>query len=350
MTNTSLSVLQAGPYISVQDEGRPGWLRSGVSQGGAMDLAALEDGRLLVGNPRGLGAIEMLGLGGRFQAGERPLCAALTGACFPARIEGKAVEPYTSFTLQPRKILEISAAETGNYGLLSIAGGIITEPVLGSRSTHVRAGFGGYEGRCLKQGDVLPVGAANGVSGGYQLPYMRDHFLGEVRILWGSQVELFGQDELVRFQETHFEVTHDMDRMGARLTSEAAPIHSAKGLVAISGPIALGDIQVPGHGRPIVLLADRQTTGGYPRIATIIAADLAGFAQCPAGSKLRFKPVSEYKALEALGDMHERRATRGEQLVKKSDDPYESTKLLSENLISGVVSSFDKVKNEDVKS
>ena len=343
----SLKILKAGPYISVQDEGRSGWLRSGVSQGGAMDTRALEEGRLLVGNERGLAALEMLGLGGRFEAMGSPLTIALSGASFTAKVEGIAIEPLTSFTLQPRQVLEIGSAKSGNYGTLSIAGGIDVKPVLGSRSTHIRAGFGGFEGRLLQRGDVLPIGESMVQSSALKLVLKNRQAAEKIRIIWGAQASLFDADELQRFVDTKFEVTHELDRMGARLATDAAPIYSEKGLVAISGAIALGDIQVTGGGRPVVLLADRQPTGGYPRIGTIIAADLTNFVQRPAGASVRFCPVSEEEAIKAYHKMHDERTNLPEQLVKGFGDPYDSHRLLSQNLISGAVGSVQNLRDKD---
>ncbi len=343
----ALKVLKAGPYVSVQDEGRSGWLRSGVSQGGAMDARALEEGRLLVGNERGLAILEMLGLGGRFEAMGSPLTLALTGARFEAKIEGKAIEPLASFTLQPGQVLEIGSAKIGNYGSLSISGGIDVKSVLGSRSTHIRARFGGFEGRLLQEGDVLPIGEAEDRSSALSLALPKRQVRTKIRIIWGAQASLFDADELQRFVDTKFEITHGIDRMGARLATDAAPIHSEKGLVAISGAIALGDIQVTGGGRPVVLLADRQPTGGYPRIGTIIAADLANFVQRRSGSTVQFCPVSEEEAIEAYHKMHADLATLPQQLVKGFGDPYDSHRLLSQNLISGAVGSVQNASDKD---
>ena len=346
----ALKVLKAGPYISVQDKGRPGWLRSGVSQGGAMDARALEEGRLLVGNEPGLAALEMLGLGGRFEAVGNGLTMALTGAYFTMNVDGKAVEPYRSFTLQPGQVLEIGSVKNGNYGTLSIAGGIDVKPVLGSRSTHIRAGFGGFEGRVLKQGDVLPIGDAEAQSRSGAL--MREDRLAskKIRILWGAQASLFDDGELQRFADTRFKVTHEIDRMGARLVTDSAPIHSQKGLVAISGAIALGDIQVTGSGRLVVLLVDRQPTGGYPRIGTIIAADLANFIQRPPGMEVCFEAVSEEEAIAAYHKRHAELAQLPDQLVKGFGDPFESHKLLSQNLISGAVGRVHHSRDKDQSS
>ena len=333
-----LEIINAGPYISVQDEGRPGYLRSGVSQGGAMDDLALEEGRLLVGNKARCAALEMLTIGGQFRVHGGEIFAALTGAEFHATVDGEDIVPRTGFRLQPGQNLKISAAKKGNYGYLSIAGGIECELVLGSRSTHVQAGFGGFEGRCVRGGDRLPIAVTPDQSGFTALPVLDQDRSPVIRILWGAQAELFSKQEQQRFIATEFEISHEINRMGARLMSDADPIHSEAGLTILSGAIVLGDIQVPGNGRPIVLLADRQPTGGYPRIATIIMADIARFAQLRPGTKISFTPVRQTEALEALSQRRVLIEKLPDMLVRNSGDPLSSNALLAQNLISGVVS------------
>ncbi len=334
----TLEVLSIGPYVSVQDEGRPGHLRHGVSSGGAIDPLALEAGRLLVSNEHECAAFEMLALGGRWRAGDEPLLMALTGAHFPAHIEGRPLEPLCSFWLRPGEILDIRVARIGNYGYLSIAGGIDVPLVLGSRSTHIRGGFGGYQGRLLQAGDRLSIGAASGAGKACRLLLQQESAIVEVRILWSAQAALLEKGERQRFLDTPFEITHERDRMGVRLKSNSDPIRLRNGLNALSGIVAMGDIQVPGNGQPIILLNDRQPTGGYPRIATIIGADLICFAQLPAGSRVKFKAVDEQVAVSALQKMKEEAGSMATRLEPVAREPLSTHQLLSQNLISGVVS------------
>ncbi len=347
MINGALKVLQAGPCISVQDEGRSGWLRHGVTQGGAMDLRALEQGRLLVGNEPGKAALEIFAMGGRFEALDKGLTLALTGARFPAKIDAQNIAALTSFHLEPGQVLEIGAAQSGNYGYLSVAGGMDVPVVLGSRSTHVRAGFGGFYGRCLKANDIVPIGESDRVPSPQRFLEQRQDTGEDIRILWGAQAQMFDDEQLRRFAETRFAITHELDRMGVRLMSEMASFQADRGLVAISGIVAAGDIQISGDGQPVVLLSDRQPTGGYPRIATIITADIAAFSQRQIGSFIRFIPVTETEALAALKGWYEQRQRLPEQLVKGNDNPLETHRLLSQNLISGVVSSLPDKPNKD---
>ncbi len=345
---TRLAVLQAGPHITVQDEGRPGLLRLGITPGGAIDPLALEEGRLLVGNPPGRAALEIAGTGGRFLVrGERPLVMALTGAPVVAKRQGRGLEHGCSFPVAPGEVLVTGAVTGGTYAYLSVAGGIDVKPVLGSRSTHLRAGFGGFEGRCLQAGDLLPIGAKSAPDRLCRLPEeTKPPPLREFRILWAAQKDSFSESERRRFEQTSFEVTHERDRMGMRLASEADPISVNRGLVALSGPVVAGDIQVPGNGRPTVLLADHQPTGGYPRIATIIAADLAAFAQCPVGARVRFRSVCEREAIEALEELSARVRALPDRLQPVEENIFDTDRLLSANLISGVVFKNDQSRDD----
>ncbi len=339
--SAGLKVLRAGPCVSVQDRGRPGFLRDGIAEGGAIDRLALEEGRLLVGNDPGLACLEYAGYGGRFEIAGAPLCLALTGASAPLRLDDKPLQPRCSFSARPGQVIELGMPVDGNYSYLSVAGGIDVTPVLGSRSTHVRGGFGGFEGRCLRKGDLLPVGKTEQSSCGMVLHHPDRSLDAPIRILWSAQRDLFGEKELQLFANTAFVVTSEYDRMGVRLRSRAAPVCVQKGLEALSGVIVAGDIQIPGNGQPVVLLADHQPTGGYPRIATIIAADLDMFAQLPPGSEVRFEPVTEQQAVEALAQLSKRIGRLPERLQKHVADPLAPAELLSTNLISGVTTGSD---------
>ena len=332
-----LDVLSIGPYVSVQDEGRPGYLRYGVSLGGAVDARAFEAGRLLVGNERGGAVLEMLSLGGRLRAGDEPLLMALTGARFSAHIEERPIKPLCSFWLRPGEVLDIGAARSGTYGYLSIAGGIDVPLVLGSGSTHIRDGFGGYKGRLLQAGDRLSVDATTDVGKVCCLSLQQSPVIGKVRILWSAQSALLKKGERQRFLDTSFEITHELDRMGVRLNSDSDPVRLNNGLNVLSGIVAMGDIQVPGTGQPIVLLNDHQPTGGYPRIATIIGADLIRFAQLSAGSKVKFKAIDELEAISAYQKMKEEVNNMASRVEPMTRGPLSTDQLLSQNLISGVV-------------
>lgn len=333
-----LEVLSAGPCVTVQDRGRPGLQRYGVAGGGALDPYALAEGAALLGNPPDAAALELFGLGGSFRALERPLRFALSGAVMPAaKIALDASrEPLawrSSSVLQPGEVLEIGAAAEGPVGYLHLGGGVATTPVLGSRAVHLRAGIGG--GR-LEAGDHVPVGDDKGRADRLTLPqpgYLAER---EIRVLWGPQVELFDAAERQRFLDTAFTVSTHRDRMAARL--EGGAFKASAQLTGLSAAVSLGDIQVPGDGTPLVLLADRQPTGGYPRIATIITADLPAFAQMPSSTPFRFVLVEReaaVKALKAWRDAVKALASQVQPLVR---DPRSIPDLLSYNLIDGMVS------------
>ncbi len=338
MSARGLIVREAGLATSVQDRGRPGYQRQGVAEGGAVDARALAVGAALLGQDGGLAVLEMVGTGGGFEAVGGPLRLALTGAAFKADVDGRRVAWNTSFALEPGHVLTVGPSDPkgGVYGYLHVGGGIDVPAVLGSRSTHLRAGFGGFEGRTLRAGDRLPVGADAGGPVGRTIDVPWAAPPRRVRVLWGVQASEFADAERERFTATDFQVTPARDRMGMKLGFEGAPFVTERSLTLISDAVVLGDVQIPGDGKPIVLLADRQPTGGYPRLATVITADLGAFAQLPAGAAVRFVPVDEAEAVKALrGHRRElgRLAERVRPVLRALDDVEH---LLSVNLIDGV--------------
>ncbi len=333
-----LEVLSAGPCVTVQDHGRPGLQRYGVAEGGALDPFALTEGQALLGNAADAAALELFGMGGSFRALDRPLRFALTGAVMPAVRQSTVGERESlawrsSGVLQPGEVLEIGAAAEGLVGYLHLGGGIATEPVLGSRAVHLRAGIGG--GR-LQAGAVVPQGEDAGRADRLTLPQHSYLALREIRVLWGPQAESFDAHERQRFLDTSFTVSNRRDRMAARL--EGAVLDASGHLTGLSDAVSLGDVQVPGDGAPLVLLADRQPTGGYPRIATVIAADLAAFAQMPSATPFRFKLVERDQALAALKAWRAELSSLPGEVRPLVRDPHSIPDLLSYNLIDGMIS------------
>lgn len=348
-----LEVLSAGPSITVQDRGRPGFQRYGVAGGGALDPYALAEGAVLLGNPGEAAALELFGLGGSFRALEQPLRFALSGAVMPAAkiaVDGKreSLAWRASSLLLPGEVLEIGAATTGLVGYLHLGGGVATEPVLGSRAVHLRAGIGG--GR-LDAGDRVPVGedpvgedpGDEGPGGerkarADRLTLPLPGYLGqrEIRVLWGPQAALFDAAERQRFLDTEFTVSTHRDRMAARLAGGV--FEASAQLTGLSAAVSLGDVQVPGDGAPLVLLADRQPTGGYPRIATVITADLPAFAQMPSSAPFRFVLVERAAAVKALKAWRDQVTGLAGQVRPLVRDPRNIPDLLSYNLIDGMIS------------
>lgn len=337
-----LEVVSAGPSLTLQDRGRPGLQRFGITEGGAMDWVALAEGEALLGNPEGCAAIEMAGWGGRFRAVGAPLRLALTGAAMRARLGGEAVAWRSSLTLEPGAVLEIGAAEDGTYGYLHVGGGFATAPQIGSRSTHLRSAIGGLDGRALRDGDRLPIGEDPGGDTGRVLPGAERFGRREIRVLWGAQAEAFSEAERERFLATEFDMTTRRDRQGARLQPQGDPFHADTALTGVSDAVVAGDIQVPGDGLPVALLADRQPTGGYPRIATVISADLAALVQIPSHARFRFRLATEAEALDALRRQRRAVAELPRLVAPLVRDPRDMGDLLAFNLVDGVISAREE--------
>ena len=295
-----LKIISAGPGLTVQDDGRPGYQRYGLAESGAMDRLALAEGAALLGAETKRPLLEMFRMGGVFQAQGRGLRIALTGAEMKARIDDEPIAWNSSHLLPLNSRLVIGPAAKGVYGYLSIGGGIAVEPRMGSCSTHLRAGIGGYEGRPLKAGDLLPIGKDEGRGTGRSVEPL-DRFCNTlIRVMWGPQRDMFSTAEQRCFLETAYTVTDRMDRMGVCLTMEGEPLLAKNHLSGVSDAVLHGDIQIAGNGRPVVLMADRPTTGGYPRIATVITADLPLFAQLEPGRKVGFRVVEIDEAVALL--------------------------------------------------
>jgi biotin-dependent carboxylase-like uncharacterized protein len=266
---TVLTILRCGPLTTLQDAGRFGMLRHGISASGPMDRGAFAAAGAALGRAGGTGIEYTQGLA--FES-DGPLTIA-----WP---EVRAVKAGNRIEIPPA---------LGNYGYLRFDREIEVAPVLGSRSTNVTVGLGGYKGRSLKAGDRLvfgPVGEAERV-----LPAAAAAPTGPVRIIWGLHADLFAPALRQRFSETGFRVTNSLDRMGVRLEDPAGLFREQRRLSLVSDAIVPGDVQILGDGTPIVLMRDHQPTGGYPRIATVVSADLDRFAQMRPGTELMFRPV-----------------------------------------------------------
>lgn len=330
---SGLKVLRAGPAMTVQDLGRSGTLAFGLSRGGAADREAIYEGAALLGQGAECAALEMVGVGGVFEA-ERDMRIALSGAPMTARIDGRAVSWHASHDLAAGTRLEIGAAQSGTYGYLHLGGGINTPRVLGARAVHMVAGLGGP----VQTGDCLPVGADKGQGTGALLT-ARDRFRGgDVRVVASLQTEFFDKNTLQRFETTQFRRDPRANRMGVRLASDGPGFGVDGGLKVLSEVITSGDIQITGDGAPFVLMSESQTTGGYPRIATVVPCDLPVVAQAPAGAPIRlhFVPLDEAVALHRrwMSDMKSLR-NRLQRLVRAPED---IGNLAEYQLISGVTS------------
>jgi 5-oxoprolinase (ATP-hydrolysing) subunit C len=328
-----LVVKACGPMTTLQDRGRLGYQRFGVSPSGAMDRRALAMANVLVGNPPETAAIEFMNLGGAFMAEGGDLCVALVGAGSSLSIDGTAVASQTSVLLNEGQTLEVGHPRTGTFAYLAIAGGFGVEPQLGSLSFHLRSRLGGLNGTSLKAGDRLPCGAAP-VGEPMQLALALPEEAGHIRVMLGPQDDYFTPESIYLLQESEFTISSQADRMGFQLTGPR--LEHAKGFNIVSDGIVDGHIQVPGSGQPIVLMRDRQTAGGYPKIATVISADLARFAQMRPGTSVRFKIVQRDEAVAAARQLRDWIAALPSHLTPVRFD-LTTEHLLSRNLIGGMV-------------
>lgn len=331
---TELLIQSAGPATSLQDTGRFAWQRFGVGPAGAMDRLSLALANVLVGNQPGQGAIEFVLAGGRLQVSGGSARIALAGDSV-LKVDGSVVPPLTSATAHDGQVIELATARSGIFFYLAVAGGFSLAPTLGSLSLHHRSGIGGLEGRPLRAGDHLPLKAADPSGPELALPELPRAVAGPIRVVLGPQDDHFTAAGLATLINSDYVISEQADRMGMRLVGP--PIeHSAKGFNIVSDGIATGAMQVPGNGQPLILLADRQTTGGYPKIATVISWDLPRLAQSRPGTKLRFATVERAEAVRiAKAADAEFRALIGK--VRPSGlAGLDSSQLLSVNLVDGV--------------
>lgn len=299
---SALRLVAAGPLSTVQDGGRVGWLRYGVAPAGAADPPMMAVANALVGNPPNAAAIEFTLLGDGYAAEAESVRIAVAGDA-ALTIDDAPALPWRSHVLRRGQVLRVKALKRDTRGYVAMAGGIALAPVLGSVATHVRTGLGGIEGRKLKVGDRLPLthdAAPAGEERAFD-PALLPPRATSLRVLLGPQDDCFTPAGIATFLSAEYTVTREADRMGYRL--EGPPIEHASGYNIVSDGIPLGAVQVPGSGQPIVMLVDRQTTGGYPKIATVIAPDIAGLAQARPGHKLRFRAVGPAEALAARREM-----------------------------------------------
>ncbi len=331
-----LAIEAAGPGVTLQDGGRKGYLRFGITAAGPMDPLMFATANRAVGNPLDATAIEVSTGGLTVTAPEGPLGLALVSGGFRATLDGEALPPACALTLEPGQTLTVRAGSTGAWGYLAVQGRIDVAPVLGSTATHTRSGLGGLDGRGLRAGDRLGVSEARAGDGAPQrllAPWL-DRDPSRIRVVLGPQDDHFAPEEIAAFLGRDWTVSARGDRMACFL--DGAPLVHARGHDIVSDGVALGAIQVPGQGLPIVLMADRQPTGGYPKIATVIGADLGRLAQAQAGTRLRFRAVTLAEAVEA------RRAEAAALEPPVALEPvvrtaFSSEFLLGRNLIDGVV-------------
>jgi biotin-dependent carboxylase-like uncharacterized protein len=286
----------------VQDLGRDGYGRIGVSPSGAADPISLRLGNRLVGNHQGAAGLEKMLLGGTFlfPAGA---VVALTGSDFGATLDDARLEIGTSVQVQPGQTVRLGPTSSGARCYLCVHGGIAVEPFLGSASTHILSGLGGFEGRSLRKGDVLRIESpvaneffrkrnlsprASGLSSARRT----------LRVTPGPQSDRFSESSVQSFYAGAYRVSEQANRMGLRL--EGAAVAQIEQDQMVTEGVSLGAIQVPAGGSPIILFVEQQTTGGYPKIANVIAADLHHIGQLRPRDEVRFEEVSFDEARSLL--------------------------------------------------
>jgi antagonist of KipI len=297
---STILVQSPGAFTTVQDLGRQGFGAMGVSPSGAADAVSLRIGNRLVENPETAAGLEMTLVGGTFQFQEGAVLA-LAGSDFGATLDDVPAKPWTTFRAQPGQMLRVGPTGSGARCYLCVQGGIVVPPLMGSASTHVLSGLGGWQGRVLRKGDVLPMGNA-GVR--FRTRTVAAQALDRLsprtvlRITAGPQSDLFPESSHRLLCETTYRVKEESNRVGIRL--EGPPIPRSSEEEMITEGVSLGAIQVPPGGLPIIVFVEQQTTGGYPKIANIISADFHRAGQLRPRDEIRFERVEMEAARRLL--------------------------------------------------
>ncbi len=328
-----LTVQLAGPAMTLQDLGRPGYRAQGMTVGGAADPTALYEGAALLGQPPTHTAIEMAGSGGAFTPG-RDLRIALTGAEMAASCDGETLTWNASHLVPAGASLSIGGARNGAYGYLHVGGGFDTPLVMGSRAAHLACGIGSV----LQAGDTLPLGSDTGHATGMTLPASDRFGGGKIRIVASMQTASYDAETLARFTATHFRRDARANRMGVRLDFDDEGFSADAALSIVSEVVVPGDIQISGDGAPYVLMFECQTTGGYPRIGSVLPCDLPRVAQAQTGADLHFEFVDMADAIARQSRYLSELKTLKSRVTPLIRDPAAIRDLLGYQLISGAIS------------
>ena len=288
----SITVLNPGLLTTVQDQGRIGYQQFGVSVSGVMDPRSAALANILAGNGQEEAVLECTMLGPQLRF-DRANVIAITGGDLSPALDGQPVPGYTAVAVRAGQVLRFTAPKTGCRAFVAFAGGLDIPQVMGSRSTYMKAKIGGIQGRKLEKGDVIPFRKPAEALPRMEIRRLLPEFVPQsvytLRVVMGPQDDTFTSAGIGTFLSEAYTVTPESDRMGCRLDGPA--IAHVDGADIISDGIAFGAIQVPSSGTPIIMLADRQTTGGYTKIGTVITADFRILAQLKAGDKVRFIQV-----------------------------------------------------------
>ncbi len=295
-----MTILSSGPLSTVQDLGRYGYMNTGFSSNGAMDAYSFTLANILVGNERNEGAIEMtfMGLTAAFDC---DTVIAVTGADVCPEVNGNPIETYTAVQIRAGDTLSMKMAKSGMRAYLAVAGGFDIPLCMGSVSTNLKCKMGGFSGRKLAQGDEIYLKRGTRLLSNEKrsiTPSYKNENEIKVRVILGPQNDFFTEKGIEIFLSSSYSVSDKSDRMGIRLDGEA--IENKNGVDIISDGIVAGSVQIPASGTPIIMMADRQTTGGYAKIATVITADLPRVAQARPNDKIRFIAVNSKTAVKLL--------------------------------------------------
>ncbi|ATX67135.1 5-oxoprolinase subunit C family protein [Roseinatronobacter bogoriensis] len=323
-------VHRAGPGVTVQDLGREGWLSQGLSRGGAADRLALAEGAALLHQPTELAALEIAGSFLNLEV-SAPVRIALTGAPMRAVCDGAPLVWNASHALPGGARLELSGSE-GGYSYVHFGGGIDAPVMLGARSAHLAAKLG----RMLVAQDSLALGPDSGSRTGMTFTPLPRFNGGLLRLVETPQTRLFSPEQRSRFTQTAFRKDARANRMGQRLVCPSEGFGADTGLSILSETIVPGDVQITGDGAPFVLLSECQTTGGYPRIGTVLPCDLPRLVQAPAHADLHFAFVSMEDAIALERAEADRRDGLGRALRPLIRNLHDIPDLLAYQLVSGV--------------
>lgn len=314
----SIEVIRPGLLSTVQDEGRTGYRRYGIHPGGVMDTFAARAANMLVGNSRYAAVLEMTMTGPELRFQESQLIS-LCGADLTATVDHMPVPLWRPVLVRAGSVLKFGPCRHGLRGYLAIAGGIAVPEVMGSRSTDLKTGLGGVEGRALRVGDLLSTGENSGEAQGWMQRMERkveesalDHrmlapawFLSErerpdyygrsvIRVMESKDSSLFSQESLAQFYAEKYVISPQSDRMGYRL--QGSRLELEQPLDRLSDAVTYGTVQVPPDGQPIILMADHQTIGGYPVIAQVARVDMPILAQAKPGTRIAFEQITHDQA------------------------------------------------------
>jgi biotin-dependent carboxylase-like uncharacterized protein len=337
----ALRIISPGLSTTIQDVGRSGFQRLGVSVSGALDLVSLHAANALAGNPDNTGALEALYVGPTFAVDADDTRLAFAGANAVIEIlddidarDGEIIPPMRSIRVRRGQVIRVGSLKNGATLYIAVEGGFAVAPALGSVSTDSRGRMGGWQGRPLVEGDAVPLRRATATERDeYQIVGLDLTAPSRIRAVLGPQSDNFSDEEIERFFASEYAVSAGSNRMGMRLAGQT--IRHLCGFNIVSDAIATGSIQVPGSGQPIVLLADHQTTGGYPKIATVISADLPALGRLPIGSGVSFSPITVEEAAAARRELSATVDGIAGKMIRLST-PAVAARLLECNLVSGV--------------